>query len=66
MIRNSLNEKLKNKILALDNSIVVENLNDNHRSEPRGRYDNYALFVVRPKNVKQVSKVLPKSMGKKA
>ena len=58
MIRNSLNEKLKNKILALDNSIVVENLNDNHRSEPRGRYDNYALFVVRPKNVKQVSKVL--------
>ena len=58
MSRNSFTEKLKNKILALDKEIIVEKLTDNYMSEPRGRFNNYALFVVRPENVQQVSKIV--------
>ncbi len=51
-------QNLKNKILLKDNTIIIENLSDSQKSEPRGRYVNHALFVVKPRNVIQVSKVV--------
>ena len=55
---DSFIQNLKNKILLEDNSIIIENLSESQKSEPRGRYKNHALFVIRPRNVMQVSKVV--------